>query len=95
MMCLLFTQRLVTCSDWDHRGNVASIVFLDDEKSLTLAFVNVSADLFVGLVTSARRAYAREASQSVAALTAGTVLEQRVLRHAYATFIAMAKNLIT
>lgn len=75
MTCLLFTQRLVTCSDWDHRGDVAPIVFLDDEKSLTLAFVNVSADLFVGLVTSPRWAYAREASESVAALTACAVLQ--------------------
>lgn len=66
---------MVTCSDGDHRGNVSPIVFLDDEKSLTLAFVYVSADLFVGFVTSSCWTYAREATQSVAALAARTILK--------------------
>lgn len=78
MMCSLVTQRLVTCSDGDHRGNVSPIVFLDDEKSLTLAFVYVSADLFVGFVTSSWWANAIEASQGVTALTASTILEQNI-----------------
>ena len=83
MMCWLVTQRLVTCSDGDHRGNVSPIVFLDDEKSLTLAFVYVSADLFVGFVSSSWWAYTREASQSVAALTTGTVLKKKNKIHVY------------
>lgn len=38
-----------------------------------LAFVYVSADLFVGFVTSSCWTYAREATQSVAALAARTI----------------------
>lgn len=54
-----------------------------------LAFVYVSADLFVGFVTSSCWTYAREATQSVAALAA------RTIRLMHITFINIPANSIS
>lgn len=56
---------------------------------LFLAFVYVSADLFVGFVTSSCWAYAREATQSVAALAA------RTIRLVHITFINIPTDSIS
>lgn len=75
-----FTQGFITCCAGVHGGDVAPvIIILDDENNLTLAFVYVSADLFVGLEASAGRANASEATHCVTALAACTVLQKIIL----------------
>lgn len=67
-------RMLVTCRYWDGEGNVPALHVEDGVCGLTLAFVDVAAELRLGLVARAARAHAREAAQRVAALPARAVL---------------------
>lgn len=69
----LRSTKVVTC-DGEGGGDVPPLIVPDDENELTLALVDVAADLFVGLVARAGRAHAAEAAQRVAALPPRAVL---------------------
>lgn len=65
---------VVTCQGREGGRDVAPLILPEDVNDLTLAFVDVAADLLVRLVAGAGGTHAREAAESVAALTAGAVL---------------------
>lgn len=68
--------KVVTC-DGEGGGDVPPLIVPDDENDLTLALVDVAAQLLVGLVASPGRAHASETAQGVAALAPCAVLEHR------------------
>lgn len=73
--CCDAVVKTVTCAHGEDGGDVPALIVGDQENGLTLALVDVAAQLLVRLVARAGRAHAREAAERVAALPACAILE--------------------